>query len=241
MAKRATKKKSTRPVPLTADRVRTGWHGPADTRIRLTRGEDCDVVDTLLATAGVRLIPALRSAVEDGTAGASLLVGLGGNTKTFHRAAAGQIAGHTMAEAMSSVSLTLTAADGRDQPVGALSVTAPGTIIEKAMKQGYDQIQALTLALGLAKVHGLAVSEAARGQGIAAALLKRAWQVYEQLGYFLLYGSYEAERNLGGFYSRCGYTTFSPGEGFSLERIGMPFGIHSGPGECSFARWRPRR
>ncbi|MEK8175031.1 GNAT family N-acetyltransferase [Streptomyces sp. M19] len=97
------------------------------------------------------------------------------------------------------------------------------------------------LGVAVAKVHGLAVAEQARGQGLAAALLKRAWQVHHQLGYFLLYGSYEAERDLGAFYARCGYTVLDPGEGFSLEPIGVPFGIHAGPNECVFTRWRPRR
>ncbi|MEU0966103.1 GNAT family N-acetyltransferase [Streptomyces sp. NPDC005917] len=40
----------------------------------------------------------------------------------------------------------------------------------------------MAMSLFIAKVHGLAVAEHARGQGIAAALLKRTWQVYEQLG-----------------------------------------------------------
>ncbi|MFD4947093.1 GNAT family N-acetyltransferase [Streptomyces sp. NPDC058239] len=43
---------------------------------------------------------------------------------------------------------------------------------------GYEPLRALTLGLAVAKVHGLAVAETARGQGLAAALLKRAWQVY---------------------------------------------------------------
>jgi hypothetical protein len=32
-----------------------------------------------------------------------------------------------------------------------------------------------------------------------------------------------------------------PGEGFLLERIGLPFGINAGPEQCVFTRWRPRR
>ncbi|WP_185124377.1 hypothetical protein [Streptomyces sp. TLI_185] len=38
---------------------------------------------------------------------------------------------------------------------------------------------AMVLSLFVAKIHGLAV---ARGQGIAAMLLKRTWQMHQQLG-----------------------------------------------------------
>ncbi|MEV5011201.1 hypothetical protein [Streptomyces sp. NPDC055692] len=47
--------------------------------------------------------------------------------------------GHTMADSMASVSLTLVAADGQDRPIGALSVTAPGTIIERTLEQRLQQ------------------------------------------------------------------------------------------------------
>ncbi|MFB6990285.1 GNAT family N-acetyltransferase [Streptomyces sp. NPDC056304] len=146
-----------------------------------------------------------------------------------------------MAESMASLSLTLVAADGQDQPIGALSVTAPGTIMERAMDQaGYEPLRALTLGVAVAKVDGLAVAETARGQGLTAALLKRAWQVYAQLDYSMLYGSYETERNLGAFYTRHGYTVLAPGEGFLLDRIGLPFGINAGDDQCVFTRWRSR-
>ncbi|WP_369265828.1 GNAT family N-acetyltransferase [Streptomyces harbinensis] len=240
MGKR-TVRKSSRPAPLSADRVRKGWPGPAQTRIRLARSEDTDAVDALLDTAGVQLIPALRDAIEDGTAASTLLSGLDGTTSTFFRTTARSFAEQPTAQAMSGVSLTLVAAGQEDQVLGVLSVTAPGTIIEKAIEQGYEVPKALTLGVAIAKVHGLAVADTARGQGIAAALLKRAWQVYEQLNYFVLYGSYENGRDLEAFYTRCGYTVLPAGEGFTLERVGVPFGIHAGPNECVFSRWRPRR
>ncbi|MFI8952242.1 hypothetical protein ACIGO6_37900 [Streptomyces sp. NPDC053750] len=63
MAKRTAKKGSSRPVRLSADRLRKGWPGPADTRVRLATATDTDPVDALLDTAGARLVPAegLRS------------------------------------------------------------------------------------------------------------------------------------------------------------------------------------
>ncbi|MFI0234818.1 GNAT family N-acetyltransferase [Streptomyces sp. NPDC017086] len=60
----------------------------------------------------------------------------------------------------------------------------------------------LARCLFVAKIHGLAVTEHARGQGIAATLLKRTWQIHQQLGYMLLYGSYEGDRDLAAFYTR---------------------------------------
>ncbi|MGW7359976.1 GNAT family N-acetyltransferase [Streptomyces sp. NPDC054802] len=131
--------------------------------------------------------------------------------------------------------------DGQDRPIGALSVTAPWTIIERALEHGYSNVQALPLGVAIAKVHGLAVAEEDRGQGIASFLLKRALQVYDQLDFFLLYGSFETDRDLGAFYKDCGYTVHALGEGFLLELIDLPFGFHAGPDQCVFTRWRPPR
>ncbi|MFF8604170.1 GNAT family N-acetyltransferase [Streptomyces sp. NPDC015232] len=241
MAKRTAKRDSSRPVRLSADRLQKGWPGPAGTRVRLATAADTDVVDSLLDTAGAPLVPALRSSIEQGTAGAALLNGLDGTTSTFFEDFARRTVGHSMADSMASVSLTLVAADEQDRPIGALSVTAPGTIIERAMGHGYSDVQALTLSVAIGKVHGLVVAEEARGQGIAGFLLKRAWQVYHQLDYFLLYGSFEVDRDLGAFYTGCGYTVHAPGEGFLLERLNLPFGIHAGPDQCVFTRWRNPR
>ncbi|GHG63018.1 GNAT family N-acetyltransferase [Streptomyces griseocarneus] len=109
-----------------------------------------------------------------------------------------------------------------------------------AMNSGYGTEKAMALSMFIAKVHGLAVAEHARGQGIAAALLKRAWQVHQQLGYYLLYGSYETDRDLATFHSRCGYTVHAPGEAFSLDRVALPFMLGAGDDQCMFTRWRPR-
>ncbi|MFG2873970.1 GNAT family N-acetyltransferase [Streptomyces sp. NPDC048337] len=242
MGRNTTKKaKARQAAPLSADRLRDGWQGPAGTRIRRARANDAEAANTLLDAAGVRLIPTLRSAIEDGTEGAALLDGLDGTRKTFQQSFAHKTAGHTSGESMSSTSLTLVAADGQDRPLGVLSVTAPATIIGKAMDTGYPGDRALALSLFIAKVHGLAVAEEARGQGIADVLMKRAWQVYQQLDYFLLYGSYETYRDLGAFYTRCGYTVHAPGEAVSLDRIALPFSVGVEDSECIFTRWRPRR
>ncbi|GAA2762575.1 hypothetical protein GCM10010103_16160 [Streptomyces paradoxus] len=61
------------------------------------------------------------------------------------------------------------------------------------------------------------------------------------LGYFLLYGSYEADRDLAAFHTRCGYTTQAPGETCPLDRIALPFRLGAGDDQCVFTRWRARR
>ncbi|MEV8546997.1 GNAT family N-acetyltransferase [Streptomyces sp. NPDC051572] len=240
MSKRPAKKAKQTP-PLSADRVRTGWQGPAGTRIHLARPQDAEAADALMATTGdgVRIIPVLRAAIEDGTAASALLAGLGG-TDAFHEAASLAFTSRPMNESLTTVSLPLVATDEQDRAVGVLSATAPGTLIEMALKSGYGSEKAMALSLFVAKVHALAVAEPARGRGIAAALLKRAWQVYQQLGYFLLYGSYETDRDLSAFYTRCGYTVHAPGESFALDRIALPFRLGAGDDQRVFTRWRPR-
>ncbi|MFJ2203295.1 GNAT family N-acetyltransferase [Streptomyces violaceusniger] len=242
MGKRTTKKTKRTP-PLSAERLRSGWSGPAGTRIHLARPGDAAAADALMTTTGdeVRIIPVLREAIENGTAGSAILAGLGAGAEKFHNAAARSFSEHGLGgEALSTVCLVLVATDEHDQAVGVLTATAPGTLIQMATTNGYTPQKATALSVFVAKLHGIAVAEHARRQGIAAAMLKRAWQVYQQLGYFLLYGSYEADRDhLRAFYTRCGYTVYAPGEGFSLERIALPFGLHAGPGECMFTRWRP--
>ncbi|MFB7467110.1 GNAT family N-acetyltransferase [Streptomyces sp. NPDC056224] len=130
--------------------------------------------------------------------------------------------------------------DDQEQVLGVLSATALGTFIEIATSNGYALPQAMALGLFVAKIHGLAVAEPARGQGIAAELLKGAWQVHQQLGYRLLYGSYEADRDLKVFYTRLGYNVHAPGEHFPLDRISLPFRLGAGDDQCMFTRWRPR-
>ncbi|MFI1205660.1 GNAT family N-acetyltransferase [Streptomyces sp. NPDC020883] len=211
MGKHTTKKARQTP-PLSADRVRAGWQGPAGTRIHLARPQDADAADALMATSGdgVEFMPVLRTAIEDGSAASTMLAGLGGGTSAYHDAASHAFTGRPRNEALTTVCLTLVATDEQDRTVGVLSATAPGTVIHMAMNSGYGIEKAVALSMFIAKIHGLAVAEHARGQGIAATLLKRTWQIYQQLGYFLLYGSYEADCDLSAFYTRCGYTVHAP-------------------------------
>lgn len=158
-----TTRKARQAPPLSADRVRTGWQGPAGTRVRLARGQDVEAANALMATTGdgVRIIPVLRTAIEDGCpASSAMLAGLGAsNTNTYYDAASAAFTDWPMNEALTTVSLTLIAADEQDRTVGVLSATAPRTLINMAMNNGYAAEKATALSLFVAKIHGLAVAE----------------------------------------------------------------------------------
>ncbi|MFF1301087.1 hypothetical protein ACFVZG_48900, partial [Streptomyces sp. NPDC058296] len=97
-----------------------------------------------------------------------MLAGLGtANTNAYHDAASAAFTDRPMDEAMTTVCLTLVATDEQDRTIGVLSATAPGTVIDMATNHGYTLPKAMSLSLFIAKVHGLAVAEHARGQNIA--------------------------------------------------------------------------
>lgn len=115
MSKRPARKAKQTP-PLSADRVRAGWQDPAGTRIHLARPQDVEAADALMATTGdgVRIIPVLRAAIEDGTAASTMLTGLGG-TDAFHEAASLAFTSRPMHESLTTVSLTLVATEEQDR------------------------------------------------------------------------------------------------------------------------------
>lgn len=46
-------------------------------------------------------------------------------------------------------------------------------------------------------------------------------------------------RDLGAFYTRCGWTVHAPGEPFALDRIALPFRLGTGEDQCMSPRWSP--
>ncbi|MGW3571654.1 hypothetical protein ACWDSL_48610 [Streptomyces sp. NPDC000941] len=61
-----------------------------------------------------------------------------------------------------------------------------------------------------------------------------------RVDYFLLCGSYETDRELGRPLHPVRLHRPCPGEGFSLDRIALPFPIGAEDSECIFTRRRPR-
>lgn len=224
--------------PLTAARVRQGWETPGGGRIRPIRPGEEDTADTLLHTADVELDPHLRRSITDGTLSCVLLNGLGASREAYYTAALTACAKPKLAEGLPALSLVLAAENSSGEVVGVVAGMPPVTVVKTALDHGYTREQSIAMSLAIAKIQGLAVAEHARGQGLATALLKRAWQTYHQLGFLLAYSSFETSRDLAGFYTRQGYTVHAPGERLSLERLTIPFTLHAEDDEQMFSRWR---
>ncbi|MFF2404931.1 hypothetical protein [Streptomyces goshikiensis] len=86
---------------------------------------------------GVRIIPVLRAAIEDGSEASAMLAGLGGGMNAYHDAAAHTFTDRPMNEALTTVSLTRVATDEANRTSGVLSATAPRTLIDMAMNNGF--------------------------------------------------------------------------------------------------------
>lgn len=211
------RKKTTRRAPMPAAKLSTGWVGPNGTRIRMARVEETDAVNKLMEEAGVRLIPAVRTAIEDGTVATTLRKALEGGS---HRALLEAVA-HAFTEDINplpTMSLPLTAVDENGRLIGAALITPPASLMNQFMAEASTQGTAYGafLAAMVAKIHGLAVAETASGQGIGSSLLACAWKTYRALDIKIMYGAFETRRDLGDFYTKCGYTVHPDGEGVPL-------------------------
>ncbi|MGW7314693.1 GNAT family N-acetyltransferase [Streptomyces sp. NPDC054865] len=194
----------------------------------------------MLRTAGVELDPFLRRAITDASLSSALLSGLDASREAYYAAALTACAKPTLAEGLPALSLVLAAENDRGEVVGVVAGMPSVAVVKTALDHGYTREQSIAMSLAIAKIQGLAVAEHARGQGLAGALLKRAWQTYHQLGFLLAYSSFETSRGLAGFYTRQGYTVHAPGERLSLERLTIPFTLHAEDNEQLFSRWRSR-
>lgn len=74
---------------------------------------------------------------------------------------------------MAQLSLPLLAFDDRGEPVGVLQAIVPGTAIRALLHAGWPVRLFPFLAVTMAKVNAVAVEPAARGRGVASALLQR--------------------------------------------------------------------
>jgi GNAT superfamily N-acetyltransferase len=100
-------------------------------------------------------------------------------------------------------------------------------------------MHALMSMVAVAKIKALAVDPPARGQGIAAALLRRAVQLYRQLGFHILYGQFPEGSGLERFDARNGFQVLGQGEGAEVGLLltGVPMTLRAGPRERMFQRW----
>lgn len=131
-------------------------------------------------------------------------------------------------------------APARSAGIGALHALPPASVLAQVMGKGVPAELATVGAFAVVKIRAVAVAESARGQGVAAALLKRCLQLYFQLGYFVAYGQFSNGSGLETYYARQGFQVLGDGEGLDLgPNLGLPFGIQAEPGERLFLRWRP--
>ena len=139
---------------------------------------------------------------------------------------------------LTELSLALVAEHGQ-QLAAALYALPPGAVIAQMMEQGIATPQAVIVAAAAIKIKALATAPAHRGSGIASALLASCVRLYDQLGYYLLYGSFVTGSGLETFYAARGFEILPVGAGISLENLlGLPIRIGTEPSEQFFTRWR---
>ncbi|MDJ0346701.1 GNAT family N-acetyltransferase [Streptomyces sp. H10-C2] len=225
------------PLAVNAARLREGWPAPAGGRIRLIRPGEAAAADALLNLAGVKLDPYVRKSLDAGSLAAALMTGLDDSRPAFYTATMRGCATPRLVDGLPCLALLLVAVDASGEVVGVLSGMPSLAVVKMALGCGFTTEQALAMSLAIAKVQGLAIAEHARGQGLAAELLERAWQVYRQLGYAVLYGSFEVGRDLERFYAQQGFTVLGLGGRLSLQPLNLPFLLHAGNTERMFSRW----
>lgn len=97
----------------------------------------------------------------------------------------------------------------------------------------------LVAAQAIIKIKGVAVDPAARGAGLGTALIKRCVQLYRQLGWFVIYGQFDAKSGLDTDYAQRGFEILAAGEPLRLEPLlGFPLDIQPTPSERLFVRWQ---
>lgn len=230
---------STLPRPITGKRLTEGWAGPQRGRVRLARPGEVAAVNGILAAAGVDVDERVADAVDDGALATTLCAGLDMGPEGMFPAVAQAAMNRDIGSAVPGLSLVLVGEDSSHNPVAALLAVPPASLVSGAREQGVSGEQLLSICMAVTKISGLAVAEHTRGNGWGSQLLKRTVQVYQQLHFLLLYGQYDADSTLEGFYRRHGFTSLAPGEGLSMDPIlDLPIGLQPGPQERMFTRWR---
>jgi GNAT superfamily N-acetyltransferase len=222
---------------VTGESLAQGWRGPAGTVLRLARPGEAAEVARLAATTGGPLDEYMHDAIENGTASSALLDGLRTRKEALLMPAARAGAAHDPSP-LTELSVALVA-EHSQRITGALYALPPGAVIAQMMEQGVDPPHALIVAAAAIKIKALATAPAHRGGGIASALLASCVRLYDQLGYYLLYGSFATGSGLETFYAARGFDILPAGAGISLENLlGLPIRIGTEPREQFFARWR---
>lgn len=234
------------PPTITPSLLTKGWSAPAGGRVRLATPDDAEDVRRLqlLVDGDVQEDKSFADLLADDKLGVFLEPSLTARGEPAQKVLLRQVAEHADAgrwtELGLGVSFVLVACDRQGDVVGALVATAAKSLLEGALLQGIDPRMAIMVPVAVLKLRVLAVQEQARGLGLGAALLKRAGQLTDTLGFFLFYGQVDAsDEGLARFYSRCGWQVHAPGESVSLsDRLRLPLGVTPQDGELLISRWR---
>ncbi|MFF4647707.1 GNAT family N-acetyltransferase [Streptomyces sp. NPDC001389] len=238
MAKRIKKRIQPRTRHILAQRVIDGWPEQGGT-IRQIRPREWARANELLPAAGVELDRHFAAAIDDGTLGTVLLDGLAAHVGGFHERFLDTLQGQDLVQQLVPCSLVLVAEDSSGRIVGVCEVLPPTTTIMTMRNMGYPDVVAMMLAVTVGKLRGLAVDEAVRGQGWGSALLRRTMQVYDQLGFVALEGSFDlGSTHLEAFYRRHGFEVLDVGGKIQLDHLGPVVQIGTDSSERMFVRHR---
>jgi GNAT superfamily N-acetyltransferase len=216
-----------------------GWVGPHGYRVRFARPGEGSAVGELLERAEVEFDAQMIEEIDGTAMGTSLRLGVEFGKKAMLRAVAANSVHLADRDATLAAQATVLVAAQRDneQVDGVLALVPPGVVLRQCLERGLSYGEALAALMAIVKVAALAVAPAARGVGLASALLDHGLQLYRQAGFYLVFGSFHDHLGLEPFYRRQGFTVLPLRQGLPLEvELGPRYGITPGPGERLFYR-----
>jgi GNAT superfamily N-acetyltransferase len=225
-------------VHPTATELVNGWGGPRGTTVRLARPADLDQIVALADMAGGPVEDQMQAGLKDSVAATALLRALQAGSKNPLIRQVTNVLKGAGPQPFVGMSMVLVAVQS-DQVVGALYSLPPLNFISQLVNAGVPAPAAMMSSTAVAKIRALAVDPQARSLGIASHLLETAVQLYDRIGFYLLYGYFDLGSGLETFYSARGFQIMPIGQGVNMDPIvGYPATLDAGPGEQMFARWR---
>lgn len=185
-------------------------------RIRPAVGGDREAIDELLSAAHTRLNEYLAKGLTDPTRSTGFGWAIHNKNEFSHALQIGP------EEAAYSLTTLLVAENDANEVVGCIYAGPAEHVMDTAMAQvpQEDRMRtAITAFLGLVKLHGISVRPDHRGQGIAAALLRKVVGSYTQAKRLLMYGQFKTTEELDDFYRGQGFQV--PEAGTSLSTLTM--------------------
>lgn len=216
----------------------SGWPGSDGIIVRLVRPGDLSAVAALADMAGGSLEDQMRTGITDSATAGALMQALRVNSKSPLLQQVAQVLNGAGTRPLLGMSMVLVA-ERSGKVVGALYSLPPLGYITQLINAGVPARAGMAVSTAVVKIRALAVDPQARGCGIATRLLQTAVQVYERIGIYLVYGTFDIGSGLESFYQARGFQILQSGHGVDMTAIiGYPATLEAGPGEQMFARWR---